>query len=237
MRKSLGDIFYVYVIFDLKGGPLYVGKGKGERWKNHAKGSHNLALRGVFNASSDLPLVFVRENISEREAFRVEIALIAAIGRLDLSLGPLLNRANGGEGGSGVIQSDAVRKKHSDALKGRPDIGLPGRVASPIFQRGKALPLDILERMRKTKTGKRLSEDHRAKLSASRRGKPLSDAHKAAIARGNLGKTKRPRTSEEKAHLSRCVSQMLWWWSVSRSKSYRSEIRENPEDIPGRCPR
>lgn len=96
---------YVYVWFYADGRPLYVGKGtyrsydRRQRWGDHLKSSSNKALAGVFRkASAELPIVIIAENLSNREAFSLEVSLIKAIGRADLGTGPLVNHTDGGEG-------------------------------------------------------------------------------------------------------------------------------------------
>lgn len=112
--------YYVYVIFRPNGIPCYVGKGKGRRSEHHALFSHNRHLKNIYSqAGGKLPLVKIREGLTDPEACEIERAFIAAIGREDLGLGPLVNFCDGGEGRSGVIQTEEKRRKLSLALKGR----------------------------------------------------------------------------------------------------------------------
>lgn len=107
-------IFYVYVIFRPTGEPCYVGKGSGGRWQQHIKGSHNRHLKRLYEKSGfDLPVVIIRDHMSEFEAFEMEIALISVIGR-EQHGGSLFNLTDGGEGVRGHIrtreQTEAFRK-------------------------------------------------------------------------------------------------------------------------------
>ncbi len=112
---------YVYVVFDRNGIPRYVGKGKGDRYKLHNMGwSHNKILAGMIRkAGAEFPVVIIRENLSEEEAFKIEIALIKAIGRIENG-GPLVNLTDGGEGVSNpssatrALISTKVRARQSD---------------------------------------------------------------------------------------------------------------------------
>lgn len=91
--------FYVYVIFRPDGRPAYVGKGRGKRWTLHAKGSSNKSLKAIYIAAGgDLPIVKVREGLTEEDAHYTEMRLIVAIGRADLDGGPLC-QSNGRWGG------------------------------------------------------------------------------------------------------------------------------------------
>lgn len=107
--------FYVYVIFRPNGLPCYVGKGFGGRWKRHSVNSHNHHLRNIYRKfGPDLPIVKVREFISDFEAIETEVALISIIGRQKEG-GPLVNMTNGGEGASGI--DDDVKERLSKTLK------------------------------------------------------------------------------------------------------------------------
>ena len=96
-------IYYVYAYLRNtdsatapKGAPYYIGKGNGRR----SIGDHGR----VPVPTNESDIVFLKENIQEHEAHEYEIELIAHYGRKDLGTGILLNRTNGGEGGSGHIQ-------------------------------------------------------------------------------------------------------------------------------------
>lgn len=107
-------IFYVYVIFRPCGTPCYVGKGKGGRWKDHITNARNPHLRNIYaRANGDLPIVKVREHLTEMEAFEAEKELIKALGR-KANGGPLVNFTDGGDGVTGLVHSDATK-----ALVGR----------------------------------------------------------------------------------------------------------------------
>jgi hypothetical protein len=111
-------IYYNYVYFTLDGIPRWVGKGKNKRYKAHERNSHNLILANLMRkAGGDLPVVVIREGLTEAEAFETEVALIAAIGRADLGLGPLVNHDNGGRGATYL--SPEVREARAAKLRGR----------------------------------------------------------------------------------------------------------------------
>ncbi len=112
---------YVYVIFRPDGTPCYVGKGKGNRWAMHALGyptTTNRHLSAIYaQAGGDLPVVKVREDLSDSEAIKIEIALIAAIGR-EAHGGPLVNFTDGGDGVTGWKQSEETKRRRSEKMKG-----------------------------------------------------------------------------------------------------------------------
>jgi general stress protein YciG len=54
---------------------------------------------------------FLKQNITEEEAFKHETYMIAVFGRKDLGTGILYNRTNGGEGVSGRIAGEQQKEK------------------------------------------------------------------------------------------------------------------------------
>jgi len=73
----------------------------------------------------EIPKIKVRENLSEDEAFTVEVALIAAIGRQDLGRGPLLNLTDGGEGATGTRWGPAAIERVTPRLRAFNDARSP----------------------------------------------------------------------------------------------------------------
>jgi hypothetical protein len=109
--------FYVYLIFRPDGRPCYVGKGQGGRWLRHFQKAGNPWLsRIIAKAGGDLPIVKVREHLTESEAFETEVAWIKALGRRKDG-GPLINATDGGEGVSGLVFSPEALAKMSKATK------------------------------------------------------------------------------------------------------------------------
>jgi len=104
--------FYVYVLFDWRGIPCYVGKGKGTRWLDHETrpDPHNPLKNNIVASTrkiiGEIPKIKVREFLSEKEAFALETTFINAIGRHDIGTGPLANMSDGGNGGN---YGEAVR--------------------------------------------------------------------------------------------------------------------------------
>src|ERR1017187_5910233 len=99
--------FYVYVRFRPNGVPCYIGKGTGSRWSRKPETYNNSYLVRIAKKYGLLPVVIIRNHLSEQEAFEIEKALIKAIGRGND--GPLANLTDGGEGVSGLPLE--IRKK------------------------------------------------------------------------------------------------------------------------------
>lgn len=124
------DNYYIYIYFDSsKSGkysynslefdyePIYVGKGKNRRAKRHItdcknknnkKGYRRLfyqKLRKMLREKNNPIISIYKKNLSEKEAFNIEIDLISKIGRRIDKRGPLCNNSIGGEGPSGTRKS------------------------------------------------------------------------------------------------------------------------------------
>jgi hypothetical protein len=118
--------FYVYVYCDPRPGkdeqPIYVGKGVRYRVRAHWRRIEhhpNRMLRHVFGKISNaglVPLVKIFGYMKdEDEAYRLEMGLIAKIGRRDLGTGSLCNLSSGGKGVSDSPATvAATRKRRAD---------------------------------------------------------------------------------------------------------------------------
>jgi len=103
--------YYTYAYLREDGTPYYIGKGKDDR--AYKKG------RGQIKPPKDKTrIIFLKQNLTEEEAFGHEKYMIAVFGRKDLGNGILRNRTDGGEGASKVIRSEETRKKMSEAKMG-----------------------------------------------------------------------------------------------------------------------
>lgn len=83
------NIYYVYQYLREDGTPYYIGKGKNRRaWsKNHS----------VTVPSDNTRIQIIKDNLSEEEAFLLEIELISKYGRKIDSTGILRNKTQGGD--------------------------------------------------------------------------------------------------------------------------------------------
>lgn len=117
MKKMKESNCYVYIHVKPGNGEIfYVGKGKGNRaYSKHNRS--NFWQRTVNKYGLDV--FIIENNLTEEEAFELEIKYIKSIGRRDLGTGTLVNMSDGGEGNAGHQFSEETKLKISVAKKGR----------------------------------------------------------------------------------------------------------------------
>ncbi len=109
-------IFYVYEHYRIgEDVPFFVGKGHHRR--AYTKRGRNVWWKRIVEKSGGFEVRFVQENLSEFEAFWLEVNQIAGWGRADLGEGPLVNLTDGGEGVSGWIPTKEWRDKKRKMMK------------------------------------------------------------------------------------------------------------------------
>jgi hypothetical protein len=99
--------YYTYAYLREDRTPYYIGKGKGYRLYDKR---HKVSI------PTKNRIIYLKQNLTENEAFKHEIYMIAVFGRKDLGTGILRNKTDGGEGPSNIIRTE----EHMNALmKGR----------------------------------------------------------------------------------------------------------------------
>ena len=184
-------MFYVYAHYkadDPTGNPFYIGKGKGSRELSHNRNPfwQNIVKKHGFISKR------LHENLTEQEAWDIEINLINQFGKLTEGGGCLCNLADGGEGASGVKHSNTTKEKWSWAKKGKTweEIYGPEKAAEIRAKRKLKKRVQTEETRKKISEskkgeknpmyGKSPSPEHSAKLSAARIGKPSNNKGKTA---------------------------------------------------------
>ena len=105
-------MYYTYAFLREDRTPYYIGKGKGNR-------AYRRKRNDIKPPKDKSRTIFLKQNLTEKEAFRHEIYMIAVFGRKDLGTGILHNKTDGGDGVSGKIWSDEERINKSKSMMGK----------------------------------------------------------------------------------------------------------------------
>ena len=158
--------YYTYAYLREDKTPYYIGKGTGKR-------IYSTNRKGLKPPKDKSRIIYLKQNLTEEEAFRHEIYMIDVFGRKDLGTGILHNRTDGGEGTSGWIQSEETRRKRSEANKGK------------TTHKGKTRSEETKKRM--SEAHKNPSEETRRKLSEAKKGKIHSEEHRRKNSEAHKG--------------------------------------------------
>jgi hypothetical protein len=170
--------YYTYAYLREDKTPYYIGKGKGDRIYSKQK--------YIKPPKDKSRIIYLKQNLTEEEAFRHEIYMIDVFGRKDLGTGILHNRTGGGEGMSGAIRSDEYRKKMSEAKKGH-TVSEETKKKMSEAQKGKTMPKESKKRMSEAKKGHIVSEETKRKLSEANKGKIFSEESKRKMSESSKG--------------------------------------------------
>ena len=105
--------YYTYAYLRDDGTPYYIGKGKGNRCFRNGN-------RNCRTPSDKSRILILKENLTEPEAFRHEVYMIALYGRKCNGTGILQNLNEGGEGQSGFVFSRESLNKMRESHRNRP---------------------------------------------------------------------------------------------------------------------
>jgi hypothetical protein len=175
--------FYTYAYLREDRTPYYIGKGTGRRLYNKDKTE-------VRRPKDKSRIIYLKQNLTEEEAFKHEIYMISVFGRKDLRTGILRNKTDGGDGCSGYKHSAEViskfrSKKLSEDHKKKLSAVKSGKNH---HNYGKSLPEKTRKKISKSNTGKSHSQETKDKLSKFNKGKKLSQEIKNKISQSNKGR-------------------------------------------------
>jgi hypothetical protein len=170
------NMFYTYAYLREDGTPYYIGKG--------VKGRIYSSNRKIKKPKDKSRIIFLKQNLTEEEAFNHEEYMISVLGRKDLGTGILRNRTNGGEGSSGAVKTDDFKKKQSERMRGKNNPSY-GRKQSEEHRRKNS---EANRGENNHFYGKSHSEETRKKISMKKKGKPLSTETKRKLSEIHKGK-------------------------------------------------
>jgi hypothetical protein len=188
--------YYIYAYLREDGTPYYVGKGRGNRLYDSS--------RRIKIPEDRKRVVYLRQNLTEDEAYKLETEFILRFGRKDNGTGILRNESNGGKENHEKIVSQETRDRISKS------------------NTGKKLSEETKQKLSVINTGKKLSAETRQKMSARMTGekhplygKPvseetrrkISESHKGSIPwnKGKFGYTVKPKQNQRDNRESRIL--------------------------------
>lgn len=145
--------FYTYAYLRENRTPYYIGKGQKDRAYYKYKGE-------IKPPKDKTRIIFLKQNLTEEEAFKHEKYMIVVFGRKDLGTGILRNKTDGGEGTSGLVPSEETKRKQSESMKGE---------NNPNY--GKSPSEETRIKLSKSNKGKSRSQETRRKQSKAKQNK------------------------------------------------------------------
>jgi hypothetical protein len=194
--------FYTYAYLREDRTPYYIGKGQGNRAYRRSK-------KRINPPKDKSRIIFLKQNLTEEEAFKHEKYMIAVFGRIDLGTGILHNRTDGGEGTSGAVISEETRRKMNESMKGKTRSEKTKRKMSEV-RKGNT---NWLGKTHSEKTKRKMSESSKGnnynlgKTHSEERKRKMSEAQKGKTP-WNKGKT---HSEETKRKLSELTKSTKWW--------------------------
>jgi NUMOD3 motif len=222
--------FYVYVMFrPWNGVPCYVGKGTGRRAFRPSRRLNQHLANIIERAGGSLPTVIIRDALTEREAFNVERALIAALGRGNR--GSLANLTDGGEGASGWSPSPEYRKNVSVRSKGN------------TYCLGRKQSKEEIEQRRKANKGKQRNAEFRQNLSKRSegnkyaQGRIVSPETRSLISSATTGRIFTPKHRKKLSDKAKGNQRRLGKFHTAETRQKISESkRRRAREVPAPNP-
>jgi len=169
--------YYTYAYLREDGTPYYIGKGKGRRVYFKAKDEIRIP-------KDKSRIIFLKQNLTEEEAFKHEIYMISVFGRKDLRNGILRNKTDGGEGGAMMLG-----KKHKEeSIQKMSEI-----------KKGKKFTEEHKRKIGEAHRGRTLTEEHKKKIGTAGKGRTYTEESRKKISDARKGKT---HTEETKRKMS-----------------------------------
>ena len=246
------NIYYTYAYLRKDGTPYYIGKGKGSRCYKRGR-------RGCNPPLDKSRIIFLKQNLTQEEAFRHEIYMIAIFGRIDKGTGILRNLTNGGEGSSGYVHTNESKEKIGEASRGlkrneetkrrisaskkgkphRKGIKMSETARENISRAARQRPPASSKTREKMSEAQRnrsprapVSEETRRKQSEAKKGRKLSEETKLKMSQVRKGKTGVPCSQEKKLKISQ-ANKGRTWTEEQRTKilTARTGKRRGPYNI------
>ena len=106
--------YYTYAYLRESKTPYYIGKGSGRRAYSKQRTITKPPIERI---------IILKNNLTEEEAFKHEIYMIAVFGRKDLGTGILLNKTDGGEGATNYSEERKLKYSQMNSGEKNPNYG------------------------------------------------------------------------------------------------------------------
>ena len=178
--KTRMNNYYTYAYLREDRTPYYIGKGSRKRYQYRSK-------KDIQPPKDKSKIIFLKQNLTEEEAFKHEIYMIFVFGRKDLGTGILRNLTFGGDGISGYVHSEETRKKISKSTK---EAMKSEKIRKKISEanRGKILSEESKRKIGYASVGRIHSEESKRKMSESQKGILHSEETKRKMSESHKGK-------------------------------------------------
>ena len=153
------DNYYTYAYLREDKTPYYIGKGRGSRAYTCVGKPCNLPL-------DESRILILKKNLTEEEAFRHEIYMIAIFGRKDIETGILRNKSDGGQGKTGYIHTEEAKAKISKKVRGE---NHPLYGVSPSPETREKMSIALKGRVIGEETRQKMSEAHMRRHAVKRK--------------------------------------------------------------------
>jgi hypothetical protein len=213
----MDNLFYTYAYLREDRTPYYIGKGSGNR-------AYSKCGRTVGLPPRDR-IIFLKTGLTEEEAFRHEIYMIAVFGRKDLGTGILWNFTDGGDGAANP--SKETREKLSRASS---NISEETRQKLREASSGRRHTPETIEKIRQANTGrkypgqKKRSEETREKIRLAKTGLKHTPEAREKMRQAHLGQSP---SLEQREKLSAANKGKPWsekrWEAHRRWQEKRAE--------------
>jgi len=216
--------YYTYAYLREDSTPYYIGKGKGYR-------AFRKNRKGVMPPKDVSRILFLKQNLTEEEAFKHEKYMITVFGRKDLGTGILRNLTEGGDGVSGLIHTEEIRKKisertkeamNTDEMRKKLSDGNRGKIRSKEFKmhlskinKGRKHSKESKRKIGDASKSRTHSVESKIKMSESQKGIMHSEETKDKISESHKGKRRsiehRQNISEAKKGEKNPNYNKKWW--------------------------
>jgi hypothetical protein len=207
--------YYTYAYLREDRTPYYIGKGKGDRIH-----STNRTYKPPKDKSR---IIFLKQNLTEEEAFKHEKYMIAVLGRKDNGTGILRNMTDGGEGASncGTLEQRSEARRKAWASRPPEQRSDPARKAN-----AKLTPEQRSERTRKGRAS--MTPEQRSESSRKARASMTPEQRSEIVRKGRASMTPEQRNAAaRKIHANRTPEQR----SETARKANASRTPEQRREI------